>query len=252
MAAVNLKYSNLGTSGSGDFQSMIQHFGVVTVMNVDVFDTAAFLSSQTGRTFESIAVRDGDIGNARGILDALEGTGANPTKGAGYLGTIDSLKIANISSESSDKTITGGRYNNPLIKFYSGKTARLEMQDALGHASMLEAFNGAVCETDGTSGVDYSKVAGVHFGGDIPTSKTLVGDTFFIDQISGAQVAVKIIFYNFMPEPIFNLTQDAEGDATVFDMNGDLLITDIKIGTNGTQAVKHGVFYSIVDPTTGE
>ena len=29
---------------------------------------------------------------------------------------------------------------------------------------------------------------------------------------------------------MFNLTQDAEGDATVFDMNGDLIQTNILIG----------------------
>ena len=62
-----------------------------------------------------------------------------------------------------------------------------------------------------------------------------------------------------MPDSIFNLTQDAEGDAAVFDMNGDLLVTEVKIGNNGgtenTEAKPdtiHGLFYSIVDPNHPE
>jgi len=82
--------------------------------------------------------------------------------------------------------------------------------------------------------------------------KTLIGDTFFIDQKSGQQVKAKILIYQFLPDSIFNLTQDAEGDATVFDMNGDLLTTDILVSTKegnaAGKAVVHGVFYSIIDP----
>ena len=76
----------------------------------------------------------------------------------------------------------------------------------------------------------------------------IVGDSFFISQKTGAQVKVGIIFYQFLPDSLFNLTQDAEGDATVFDLNGDLLTTEILVGTNGGTPELHGVFYSIVDP----
>ena len=250
--AVNLKKSRLSGANPGDFQSMIQHFGVVTVMNVDVYDTATLLAevattslvnSEKAHTFDNIKAQGSDVGNARGILDVCA---AATTRAKGYIGRIESLKIANITSESSDKTITGGQSNSPLIKFYNGKTARLEMQDALGHADMLEAFNGAVTEFDTNGSTD---VAGVHFGGDVPGSKTLVGDSFFIDQVTGAQVPVKILFYNLVPEPIFNFTQDAEGDATVFDMNGDLMLTNILVANASGSAQSHGVFYSIVDPT---
>ena len=55
------------------------------------------------------------------------------------------------------------------------------------------------------------------------------------------------IFYQVLPDSIFNLNQDSDGDATVFDMNADLLTTVIKIGVDGnTKFVEHGVFYSIV------
>ena len=55
-----------------------------------------------------------------------------------------------------------------------------------------------------------------------------------------------VIFYQFSPDSIFNLTQDAEGDATVFDMNGDLLTTDIKITDKDGKDTTRGMFYSIV------
>lgn len=81
-----------------------------------------------------------------------------------------------------------------------------------------------------------------------------MGESFFIDRETGKQIDVKIIFYQFSPDSIFNLTQDAEGDATVFDMNGDLLTTEILLGTDEAKntGVPHGVFYSILpnDETT--
>lgn len=81
----------------------------------------------------------------------------------------------------------------------------------------------------------------------------IIGDSFFIDRKTGQQVKVKIVFYQFLPDSIFNLTQDAEGDATVFDMNGDLLTTEIKVAKSNADGedvtgATHGVFYSIVDP----
>ena len=89
---------------------------------------------------------------------------------------------------------------------------------------------------------------GLHFGEDFVGPKLIIGDSFFIDRKSGKQVPVKIVFYQFLPDSIFNLTQDAEGDATVFDMNGDLLTTEVLIGTEGGSNEKHGIFYSILNP----
>ena len=71
---------------------------------------------------------------------------------------------------------------------------------------------------------------------------------------SVVSVYVYILIYQFLPDSIFNLTQDAEGDATVFDMNGDLIATSIQLGTkagsDGEQATPYqvrNVFYSICD-----
>ena len=210
--------TRLGGS-SATFDSMMNNgFGVVTVMNAKVFNApdASFLRGNT----------------AYGIYDAY--------KDADFLCEIDTFKVANVTQEGPTKTITGGQYSNPLIKF--GKSARLEMQDALGRANAIEALCGGIVETES------DVITGLHFGEDFVGPKMIIGDSFFIDRKSGQQVKVKIMFYQFLPDSIFNLTQDAEGDATVFDMNGDLLTTEIKVGQKDETENLHGVFYSIIDP----
>lgn len=211
--------TNLGT-GSARFDHMMKNgFGIVTVMNAKVFNTPTNIEDQT----------------AYAIYQTYKDNVAD------CLCELKTLKVANVSQEGPTKTVTGGQFSNPLIKF--GKTARLEMQDALGSAKAIDALCGGISESQG------GMITGLHFGEDFVGPKMIIGDSFFIDQKTGQQVKVAIIFYQFLPDSIFNLTQDAEGDATVFDMNGDLLTTIIQVGNNtetGTQS--HGVFYSIIDP----
>lgn len=222
-----LNFSRLGGNGA-TFQNMIQRFGVVTVMNAEVYEGPSAALRESWKTM-----------TAAQIMNSL----VDP------ICKLDTLKVANAPQEGPTKTVTGGQYTNPLIKF--GKTARLELQDALGNAAALDALAGTVSEVDAMASdkPDYSKVYALHVTGDYAGPKTIVGDSFFIDQESGQQVKVKIIFYQFLPESIFNLTQDAEGDATVFDMNGDLLNTEIGVHYSNGSLQSHGVFYSIVDPS---
>ena len=211
--------TRLGGSNAS-FDSMMKNgFGIVTVMNAKVYDAP-----------EASVLKD---------LTAYEVYDLSKTMKV--LCEIDTFKVANVTQEGPSKTVTGGQYSNPLIKF--GKSARLEMQDALGRAEAIDALCGGIMETEG--GV----ITGLHFGEDFVGPKMIIGDTFFIDRKSGQQVKVKIIFYQFLPDSIFNLTQDAEGDATVFDMNGDLLTTEILVGHEDNTEDVHGVFYSIIDPT---
>lgn len=229
-----LRYSRLGGAGA-DFQQMIQRFGVVTVMNARVFETSEFNVNDS--TKEDCWA---DL-QANEILDLL--AQAKP------LCRLDTLKIANITQEGPTKTVTGGQYSNPLIKF--GKSARCEMQDALGSAQALDALTGTVAEAEALNldgRLDYTQVFGVHVTEDFNGPKTIVGDTFFIDQKTGQQVKAIILIYQFLPDSIFNLNQDAEGDATVFDMNGDLLTTNIQVSKLDETTEEHGVFYSILDP----
>lgn len=215
-----MAYTTRLGGGDANFQGMMKNgFGIVTVMNALVFNApeAEVLKNMTA-------------------YDVVE----NYTKEhASYLCSLDTLKVANVTQEGPNKTVTGGQYSNPLIKF--GKTARLEMQDALGNAEAIESLCGGIQEWNADSAL-----VGLHFGEDFVGPKMIIGDSFFIDRKSGQQVKVKIVFYQFLPDSIFNLTQDAEGDATVFDMNGDLLTTEIQVG-NAANGI-HGVFYSIVDP----
>ena len=205
---------------SASFDSMMKNgFGVVTVMNAKVYDAP-----------EASVLKD---------LTAYEIYERSKTMQ--LLCEIDTFKVANVTEEGPSKTVTGGRYSNPLIKF--GKSARLEMQDALGRAAAIDALCGGIMETEDLA------VVGLHFGEDFVGPKMIVGDSFFIDRKTGQQVKVKIIFYQFLPDSIFNLTQDAEGDATVFDMNGDLLTTEIVVGDKDTNPLVHGVFYSIIPET---
>ena len=209
--------------GSTGFSTMMENgFGIVTVMNAKVYNCLG-ADEYAAKTAYDIA--------------------GTPGK---ELCEIKTLKIANVSQEGPTKTITGGQFSNPLIKF--GKTARLEMQDALGKADVIECLGGGFREWDGTA---QTKLTGLHFGEDFAGPKMIIGESFFIDQKSGKQVPVTIIFYQFLPDSIFNLTQDAEGDATVFDLNGDLLTTIINVGNNdGSGYEQHGVFYSIIEKTS--
>ena len=219
-------YSKL-KAGGATFSEMMQGFGVVTVMNAKVYDVDGDIS------FENTASDIRDLYKAKTPL-----------------AVIDSLKVANITVEGPSKTVTGGRYSNPLIKF--GKSARLEMQDALGRADAIEAFGGAINEYSDEA---CTKVLGMHISEDFASEKLIIGESFFIDRKTGKQVKVDIIFYRVLPDSIFNLTQDAEGDATVFDMNADLLTTEINLpvevtaegGTKTFEKQLHGVFYSIIE-----
>ena len=217
-------------SSENGFNQMMQRFGVVTVMNVRVYEWFDFNDEALSNT--NISQYAPPYAIYKGIT-----TGFTP------ICTLDTLKISNISIEGPSKTLSGGRYANPIIKF--GKTARLEMQDALGHIDAIDALCGGIAERTGSQNGIY---IGLHVGEDFNTPKIIIGDTFFIDQATQQQVPVVIIFYKFLPDSLFNLTQDAEGDAAVFDMNGDLLPMSVLLGTNESNWTPHDVFYSIIDP----
>lgn len=270
-------------SSENGFHQMMQRFGVVTVMNAHVYDYNSlqdFLINQNKTENKTAGdastgtetTESGSAGGAGGSQDTGSSAGSKPiiitpesqpeqtpdtetgltpynfykilTKELEPLFTLDTLKISNITIEGPSKTISGGRYNNPIIKW--GKTARLEIQDALGHIDAIDALCGGIAEHTGNSKGNY---IGLHVGEDFNTPKIIVGDTFFIDQKNQQQVPVVIMFYKFLPDSLFNLTQDAEGDASTFDMNGALLPISIYLGNKESTLAPHDVFYSIIEPT---
>ena len=225
-------YTRLEAASQKTFNDMIQDFGVVTVMNVDVYSISV-LEEMAKEKWDKICAKNTPYEVYMGFARASEYAICH----------LDHLKIANITVEGPSKTISGGRYANPLIKF--GKTARLEMQDALGNIKAIDALCGGIAERKVAANGDY---IGLHVGEDFNQEVVIIGDTFFINKETQQQIPVKIIFYKFLPDSIFNLTQDAEGDAAVFDMNGDLLATNVLVGTSGGKIEPHALFYSIIDP----
>lgn len=183
------------------FKDLMDGFGVVTVMNACLYKLKAG-KQYVGR---SACAHAGETGGALTPDDFL-------CSGL-YL---DTLKIANFTQEGPTKTITGGQYVNPLIKY--GKTMTCEMQDALGRAATMVEFFG--CNYDETK-------ERLSVTDKFPGAFALEGETFFIDQSTGEKVPVYILIPQFLPDAILTLTQDAEGDATVFDLNGTVAVTKI-------------------------
>ena len=77
-----------------------------------------------------------------------------------------------------------------------------------------------------------------------PGPFAIEGDTFFIDQKTGEKKYVFIFIPQFYPDAILTLTQDAEGDATVFDLNGTVAVTDVK---DSTDSPTRSIFYEVRD-----
>ena len=248
MNATQLK-SNTGlTTSKVSFDDMLQNgFGIVTVMNARVFTKPIEKLLDLADDEDLSDKKAHDIVNALLALKNTEGD----TK---YI-KLDTLKIANINQEGPTKTITGGQTGSALLKY--GKTATIEIQDALGKADALELLGGATVETFKAEGsITEGNTKVIHFGDQFGGPKPILGESFFVDQKSGKQIKVYILIYEMLPDSIFNLTQDAEGDATVFDMNGSLNSKEICVGTDGTLAndTTMNVFYSILPkiaaPTT--
>lgn len=175
-----------------DIRAMLRKFGVVTVMDV--------------KAYKAVRHLEADENYEKGEWDAIETLKVDP------IFTLDTLKIANINQEGPTKTITGGQNADTLLKY--GKTVTIEMQDALGKYDVLEHIYG----------VNYSKNHQIAaFTDRFPSEITLVGTTFVIDQATGAKQPLHVVIPIFLGDGIFNLIQDAEGDATVFDLNGNIL-----------------------------
>ena len=270
-------YSNLKNSAT-TWNKAIRKFGIVTVMNAKVYDVYDGMTMTEYAKY--ITGQSGSLSQAQlGVLQKINssfvtGTGSNlELVGTAvidfsvlktneiislYLLTkevarLKYLKTANATEDGPNKTITGGKNNAPLVKY--GKTARLEMQDALGNAEALEALTGVTVEYFRTTVVTDGNYANeqatdvLHVTDGFAGHHTIIGDTFIVSD-SGKEIPAYVIYYDFLSDSLLNLTQEADGDATVFDMNGDLIRTDILVGdyeaTGDTDGVVVGDFYTIL------
>lgn len=188
-------------------EAMLEKFGVVTVMNVEFYDTVRWTKASLAK-----ATSGDDKNYTIGEWDA-KATLWSTDKAKEPKIYLDTLKITNINAEGPNKTATGGMAADVLLKY--GKKFTMEMQDAMGRYGVLEHLYG--------SNLAQGNKQILAITDRFPGEYTLVGDTFVIDQATGAKQPVKIVIPIFLGDGIFNLTQDAEGDVTVFDLNGDIL-----------------------------
>ena len=234
-------YTKLEKS-SASFASMRKEFGVVTVRNAKIYE----LEKADYSKFEKMSAYQ--IANA--VKDLAEGastTSSDTLPKITYRGKIDTLKTASVSTDGPTKTITGGQYNEPLLKY--GKTVTVSRQDALGNHKALEALCGTVSEfSDAGTPTNDNTFIGRHITPQFATAKRIIGESFFIDKASGEPVNVKIIFYKFLPDSLFNLTQEADGDASVFDRNGTLVPVKIQVGQSDGHSEPEQVFWSVINP----
>lgn len=246
-------WSRLGGSKSS-FDQMLAGFAAVDVMNIDVYElTDEFINNFYNGKHKATEIYEAITQGASITVKDSE----SPVKveRLTHLCKLNYLKASNVQMEGPTKEVTGGWNNKSLLKY--GKTATMEITNALGQADALEAFNGAVIEHFGTGDTpdkaDF-KTEGrshiIHVTDSFSGPKLLVGETYFVQQSTGEQIKVKIIFWNFVSNDVFNLSLSPDGDATTFDCSGTLNVAEIAVGKEGastdTDIVPVKEFFSIL------
>ena len=129
--------------------------------------------------------------------------------------TLDSLTISNITQEGPEKETRGGIHSEPIVRFR--KTVRLEMEDVVARAEAFEHLFGANIYKD-----TDEKVVGFGITDKFATMIQLKGKTFVIDRDSGERQWIKIAFKRFLPDSVFDMTMEAEGDIGMINVAGEL------------------------------
>jgi len=81
-----------------------------------------------------------------GVVTVIDATLFDLVSGEPIL-ELDTLKMANITTESSEKEIRGGQAATQLIIYDFGRTASMEMQDALGSLASMQYMWGSDIKT---------------------------------------------------------------------------------------------------------
>lgn len=213
------------TKKTADLRAMLAKFGVVTVMNVKLYDAKVYEYSN-GKLVDGLGNPVADTNTlyeagewdakstfaAPAAVAAAEGEAGSTSKGEAPFIWLDTLKVSNINAEGPSKTATGGMSADTLLKY--GKKFTVEMTEAMGRYDVLDKLYGAKISNNN----DILAITDR-----FPGEMTLVGDTFVIDQKTGAKQPIHIVIPRFLGNGVFNLTMDAEGDVTTFDLNGDIL-----------------------------
>lgn len=221
-----------------DLRAMLRQFGVVTVMDVDVYEAKRYVDLTN-------APAGAEIGEWDSKSTFFEESAAGALTKRNPLFSLRTLKIANINTEGPTKTATGGQNADVLLKY--GKTFTIEMQDALGKYDVLEHVYGATSNAAkyNSGATQYEAANVIAITDRFPGELTLVGKTFVIDKETGAKQPIYIVIPFYLGDGIFNLTQDAEGDISVFDLNGNILrFSNASISnTVDVEGAKYGAMY---------
>lgn len=173
-------------------------------------------------------VQEDNTDNIEAVEDALD-DGENPPKyvpavgesgepgyvaaTAGYDFVLDSLTISNITQEGPVKEARGGIHGKPIIRHK--KTLRLEMEDVVARLETLEHFFGATIDGEKFTITDK-----------FPKKLTLIGRTYVVDKETGGRVWMKLKFNNFLPDGVFEIGMEAEGDIGMIGIAGELFPND--------------------------
>lgn len=142
---------------------------------------------------------------------------------------MDSLSISNITQEGPTKEARGGQEARPIIRYK--KTLRLEMEDVVMKADTLTTFMNGNLVDDGTDET-------LQITEEFATYLYVTGETYVIDRATGDRKFVTVKFYNFLPDSIFDLTMESEGDIGMINIGGELF------------ANEDGVFFEIISEGT--
>lgn len=146
-------------------------------------------------------------------LEAASGT-TKIKKGA----FLDTLTISNISQEGPRKEIRGGKNAQPVVRY--GKTARLEIEDAVFNLESLYYFADVYLVGGIESRTEFSAVE------TYPKAVSIIGDTYIIDKATGDRSNVYVAFPQLLPDGLFNINMESEGDIGVMSIAGELFADD--------------------------
>jgi hypothetical protein len=193
---------------------MLDDFGVVEVMDAAFYPTK-YITDPNDTRITAGTYKVGDWDAVKTFHGVTVDEAGNETLGTDLISpvvTLDTLKVVNLNTDGPSKTIKGGIGDNTLIKY--GKTYTIEATDALGHYNALEQLYGAKGATKNAQILSVTDK--------FPIEYTLVGTTYVVNKENGAKQPIKIVIPCFLGDGIFNLALDAEGDASTFDLKGNI------------------------------
>lgn len=127
------------------------------------------------------------------------------------LATLECLTIANITQEGPRKEVRAGREAQPCIRY--GKTMRLEMESVIFNSEVLATLGGATVAIGNTS----YKATDI-----FPGSYGIIGDSYVVNKTSGEKELIWVTFSEYLPDGVYDITMESEGDIGMFNLAGEL------------------------------